>query len=270
MSKTLEALCVMSLVAMAILYGSALSQTQQEGAAFSKNHCVTCHSRLTAPLSVSSKYYDWHTSLHRDNGVGCEKCHGGDPTTDERERAHQGVFPADHPESRVHPAHLPETCQACHPRVVASFVESRHYQKLKESNMGPSCATCHEHMAAAVVQSPTEVAALCARCHNTVGGPLPPHPEIPERAQQVMEALNRANGMFVWADRLLEVGQEKKLDVTEEAHQLQAAKTVLSEAKVRWHALEFDVVRKKADQAFEQAGGVKDRLMKLLYPQSVR
>lgn len=243
------------------------SSPQQEEDILTKNQCVSCHSKITAPLSLSNKYFEWHVSLHRDNSVGCEKCHGGDPTTRDKDKAHQHVLPAANQPSTVYPTNLPETCRACHSAVVTSFVESAHYQKLKESTLGPSCTTCHAHMASAVVQTPTEMAALCARCHNTVGGPLPARPEIPENAKDVMEALNRANTMVVWADRLLEVGQQKKMDLTEETNQLKLVRATLIEAKVGWHALGFEAVRRKADEAFESGTKVKDRLMKKLYPQ---
>lgn len=231
-----------------------------------KNHCASCHSRLTAPLSVSNKYFEWHISLHRDHSVGCERCHGGDPTTQDKNKAHQHVLPASHSQSKVHPANLPETCSVCHSAVVKSFVQSAHYEKLKGSGLGPSCTTCHEHMASAVVQTPTETAALCARCHNAVNGLLPARPDIPEKAKDVMEALNRAKSMVVWADRLLEVGQQKKVVLTEETDNLRRVKALLSEARVGWHALSLDAVRKKADESFDLGTKVKDQLMKKLYP----
>jgi hypothetical protein len=96
---------------------------------------------------------------------------------------------------------------------------------------------------------------------------LPARPEIPQKAQDVMEALNRANTMIVWADRLLEVGQQKKMDLVDETNQLKLVKAMLFEAKVGWHALGFEAARKKADESFELGTTVKDRLMKKLYPQ---
>jgi len=267
MWKKLSTLCFIGGLALFTpgwLKGSS-SQSSQD--IWADNNCVSCHAKVTAPLSLSNKYFEWHISLHRDNSVGCEKCHGGDPTTKDTGKAHQQALPAADQQSKIHPANLPETCSACHNAVVKSFIESEHYQKLKGSGMGPSCTTCHAHMASAVVQTPTETAALCARCHNTVDGLLPPRPEIPEKAKDMMEALNRANTMVVWADRLLEVGQQKNLTLTEESAQLKSVKALLSEAQVSWHALGFGAVRKKADESFELGTKVKDQLMKKLYPQ---
>ena len=89
-----------------------------------------------------------------------------------------------------------------------------------------------------------------------------------DQAIQDRENINRANGMLVWADRLLEVGQQKKLNLSEETEQLKTAKATLSEARTSWHALNFSAITKKADESFEVGAKVKDQLMKKLYPQS--
>jgi cytochrome c1 len=266
MWKTLGTLGFIGLLATLLPDGLRVS-SQQGTDILLTNNCANCHSKISAPLSLSNKYFEWHVSLHRDNNIGCETCHGGDPTTKDKDKAHQQVRPASDQQSKVHPASLPDTCSACHSAVVKSFIGSTHYQKLKGSGLGPSCTTCHAHMASAVAKAPAEAAARCASCHNTVNGPLPARPEIPEKATEMMEALGRANTMVVWADRLLEVGQQKQMSLTQETEQLKSARAALSEAQVAWHALSFAVVRKKADEAFELGTKVKDQLMKKLYPQ---
>ncbi|MBI4469342.1 MAG: hypothetical protein HY650_08490 [Acidobacteria bacterium] len=266
----IKRLCLLSFIALLGLLtaGSGRSSSSSRGQeVLSNNQCASCHARIANPLSLSNKYYEWHVSLHRDQGVGCERCHGGDPRTADKNKAHQQVFISTDPRSKVHPVQLPDTCKECHGAVVESFVESMHYQKLKASNLGPSCSTCHGHMASAVVQDAGEAAALCARCHNTVNGLMPARPEIPERAKEMVEAISRANGVIVWADRLLDAGQQKQIDLTEETKDLKSVRTALSEAKVDWHALKFDLVRKKADDSFDQGTRLKDRLLQKVYRQ---
>lgn len=259
----LKRICVLCFIAFAAFLGVGWrGGIQQDLDILANNRCVSCHSKITSPLSLSQRYYDWHLSLHKDKGVGCNKCHGGDPTTEDEKKAHHGVFPATDPQSSVNLVNLPETCGACHDEIANSFIESTHYQKLKAAGMGPSCTTCHAHMASAVVKDPTETAALCATCHNTINGMLPARPEIPDRAKEVMEALNRASAVLIWADRLLEVGAQRKLDMSEEKAELKEAKSTLTEAKVGWHALSFESIRQKADEAFEVGTEVKDQLLK--------
>lgn len=269
MCKQLCALSVLALwVALMPGWLTATSQQQSQNI-LPQNTCVTCHAQIKSPLSLSNRYFEWHVSVHRDHLVGCEQCHGGDPTVKDKGKSHQEiVLPVTNPQSKIHPNQLPQTCGTCHAETVAAFTASRHYEKLKTSGLGPNCTTCHAHMASAVAQSPTQAAALCASCHNTINGPLPARPDIPQKAQEVMEAINRANAMLIWADRLLEVGQDKKLDMRQEASQMETVRSLLKAGKTQWHALNFAAAREKADASFEAGTKVKDQLMKRLYPQA--
>lgn len=242
------------------------SRAQADMAAYQNNSCVNCHSKDATARDTFQRYTEWHVSTHKEKGVGCEKCHGGDPAAKDQKRAHVGVIKSSEPQSRLHLKNLPETCNACHPGVVSSFSESLHYQKLKASGMGPSCATCHAHMATTVLYTPEETAALCAHCHNTVNGIMPRRPDIPEKANEVMQSIRRANVVVLWADRLLEQGQNKEVDLSAEQQEMKIARALLAEAKISWHAFNLDVVGKKADEAFKMGEKVKDDLRKKLYP----
>jgi nitrate/TMAO reductase-like tetraheme cytochrome c subunit len=231
------------------------------------NNCVNCHARLSTPLRLTSRYAEWHMSTHKEKAIGCEKCHGGDPKISDEKKAHAGVIAPGDSKSRLHPQNLPETCSACHPGVVDSFVESKHYQKLKVAGLGPSCATCHQHMASQVLYTPDETSAMCSTCHNSPNKLMPPRPEIPQKANEVMQSIRRANTVVVWADRLFEEADNRKLDVSEEKQEQKIVKAVLAEAKISWHAFNLDSVRRKADDAFEMGTKVKDSLRAKLYPQ---
>jgi Cytochrome c554 and c-prime len=245
------------------------SQAQEDMSAFQNNSCVNCHSKDSLAPRSFQRYSEWHISTHKEKGVGCDKCHSGDPTAKDQSRAHIGVIKPTDPKSRLHLKNLPETCNVCHPGVVSSFVESLHYQKLKSSGMGPSCTTCHAHMATTVLHSPQETATLCAHCHYTINGIMPPRPEIPEKASQVMEAIRRADMVVQWADRLLEEAQNKKVNVSAELQEMKIVRALFAEVKITWHAFNLDIVHKKADAVFEMATKVKDALRKKLHPNQV-
>src|ERR1041384_6842136 len=89
---------------------TTLSSAQDALAAFRSNSCVECHSRNNSQLKLTSRYAEWHMSLHRDKGVGCEKCHGGDASAKEQTKAHSGVLAVSSANSRLHPKSLPATC----------------------------------------------------------------------------------------------------------------------------------------------------------------
>ena len=205
-------------------------------------------------------------SLHRDKGVGCDRCHGGNATAKEQAKAHVGVLAISAPTSRLHPKNLPETCGACHKEIANTFVESKHYQNLKGAGLGPTCSTCHEHMASDVIYTPEQTSKLCATCHDSSNTLMPKRPEIPSQAGEVMQSIRRANMVVMWADRLVDDAHNKKMEVAEEEKEMKVVRAMRAEAKISWHAFNLEVVRKKADAAFEEGTKVKDALRKKLYP----
>jgi hypothetical protein len=77
--------------------------------------------------------YDWETSAHGRNVVGCQKCHDGDATTFESVLAHRGILTSRNPASPTHRTNLPQTCGKCHIGPFVELQKSRHYQVLRES-----------------------------------------------------------------------------------------------------------------------------------------
>lgn len=64
--------------------------------------CADCHfARPDAP--GQAHLMEWDRSPHRRNSIGCERCHGGDPTTVERFLAHRDILPPSDAKSPVHP-----------------------------------------------------------------------------------------------------------------------------------------------------------------------
>jgi hypothetical protein len=254
-----------ALVGFAAYQPTEASLSDQEGLeAFTNNTCVMCHSRHSSTSPVTNRYLEWHMSAHKTGAVSCDKCHGGDALAKDKGAAHAGVRPATDTESRLHQTRIADTCGACHKEVTAGFTQSTHHTKLKASGLGPSCSTCHAHMGSAVVNFPSETAALCAQCHDAQNGPLPRRPEIPTRAAQVMEALERADGMVIWANRLIEAAPDRKADVSAEKAEMQAVRAAVLEAKMSWHTFSMDAAQKKADEAYDTAVKVKDKLMRKL------
>jgi predicted CXXCH cytochrome family protein len=244
----------------------APSAAQDALAAFKNNNCVTCHAKLMSPFRLTSRYGEWHVSQHKEKLVGCEKCHGGDASLSDEKKAHAGVQVASHPQSRLHPKNLAETCKSCHAEITNSFVESKHYQNLTSAGLGPSCNTCHAHMASEVIYTPEQTAKLCASCHDSTNALMPKRPEIPGKADEAMQAIRRASVVTLWAERLVEESQKKKVDVGDAARELKVVRAQLAEAKISWHAFNIDTVRRKADGAFEDGTKLKDALRAKLYP----
>jgi Cytochrome c554 and c-prime len=260
-------LCVLFVIAIGVTHslivGGQKPAAQDKDLLYQGNNCVSCHSALNEPLGVSMQYYEWRMTPHQEKGVGCEKCHGGDPTTADVKKAHVGVLRSSDAQSRLHYKNQPETCGACHEPVVNSFVRSNHYQKLKGAGMGPSCSTCHRHMANHVIYSGQETANLCAHCHNAANF-MPPRFDIPRRANDTMLAIQRAHAVINWANLLLTHSQRSGLSVNAEGKELKHARETLRGAQVNWHTFDLEGVHKQADDSFHTATKVKEDLRKRL------
>jgi len=155
------------------------------------NSCETCHANPDF-MVTNKKLYDyfqeWNLSIHKQEGVTCDDCHGGDPRAADARTAHGKGVKATDPSSGIYYKNVPETCGACHDEILSGFRKSNHFRhvakKKLDDEQGPTCVTCHGSINSEVLNVNT-VAAACARCHNEARHN---HPENPEKAR---DALNR-------------------------------------------------------------------------------
>ena len=264
MAKRSLLLLSLMVIGSGSFFDSQGGRSQESSQSIPGNTCVTCHSRITGASELRARYSEWQLSAHGAKGVGCQKCHGGDPTTRNLRMSHDRMLPSQDPKSRLHKSNLAETCGGCHDAIVSSFVESAHYVKLKESSLGPSCITCHGHMAKRAAKTPNEGAAYCSFCHDTLNGLQPRSPAIPEMARITLESIARASFVVARINDLLVEAQKKKIGANEEREDLRLLLITLQEAKAGWHAFSLNGPRTKADRAFEEGVRIKDRLAKKL------
>lgn len=231
-------------------------------AAYRGNNCVLCHQNLHEPLRVSAHFYEWLNSPHEKHGVSCDKCHGGDPGAPEMAMAHKGVLKEDFPLSTLHAKNLPTTCGACHLEVVKAFTQSSHFMKLQESNAGPTCTTCHQHMATAVITWPPETSALCSNCHNQSGGPAAKYLDVPAQAGDTIAAFSRADEVVDWAYFLISEREKRPRRFKPEVERLKVLEGMMRSAKLNWHAFDLKQSRAQADQVFLEGTKIKDSLWK--------
>jgi predicted CXXCH cytochrome family protein len=261
-------LCVVVLFVMVSgvgvsFHGAASSQVAGSDV-LKNNTCVSCHSRVSAASDLSNRYLEWRLSRHSANSVGCEKCHGGDPTKDDSKQAHAGVFPPSNSRSRLNDSKVVETCAACHQAIAKSFAESAHYQRLRTSGMGPSCTSCHAHMASSVRRSGAQGESLCTYCHNAANGLLPQRPDIPEGAKATLDAIQRTQYVLTLISDLLPAAEKRNIAVDGERKDADAVKASLEGAKVAWHTFNLSGVLEMANKTFAQAVDIRDRLNKKL------
>lgn len=171
-------------IAAAIAAASLLAAPAE--AQLTRSACADCHfARPEAP--AQDHLLNWERSPHGRNNVGCEKCHGGNPSTFESLPAHAAILTASHVKSPVNRRNLPTTCGGCHIGPFVAFQDSRHYQLLESGKEnGPTCSTCHETVGGRLL-SPKALEARCASCHGAAE--IAPRAGRPQMARRVYDRL---------------------------------------------------------------------------------
>jgi hypothetical protein len=161
----------------------------EEARAAEKESCVTCHSDpelLVTNKKLYDYYQQWDGSIHDQEEVTCDDCHGGNPRATDKKKAHASGVGAADPKSGIHYTAIPETCGQCHDDILEGFQESEHFAHVekeeKGDKQGPTCVTCHGGINVEVLNVNT-VEEVCARCHNQKSEN---NPEVPEEARHLL------------------------------------------------------------------------------------
>ena len=235
--KAIASVFAVTLLATLMAAGSSQAQVIP-------SRCADCH---FAHRRSASQWHlsEWDHSAHGRANVGCEKCHGGDPTTFESFLAHQGILSPRNPASPVNRINLPRTCGACHPGPFAAFQKSRHYDLLREGNLDtPTCVTCHGEVGAYLL-SPKSLYSECANCHAE--GKI-----MLTSVRDVRAALDQAKTLI---KQVKDKARRESLEL-----ELQDAQAPLLEAVNSSHTFVFDAMQERLQIARRRADMLRERL----------
>ena len=157
-------------------------------AAEPENSCERCHRNpdfLVTNRKLHEYYQEWSGSVHRQEDVTCDDCHGGDATTSDKAKSHGDGIGVSDPSSGIYYKNVVDTCGACHEEILEGFVKSDHFEqvvKKEDEQQGPTCVTCHGSINSEILNV-NSVANACAQCHNEE---TDNHPENPEKAKAVL------------------------------------------------------------------------------------
>jgi hypothetical protein len=194
--------------------------------------CVSCHGsqqgRTGAPVPL------WRQSVHAENGIGCDGCHGGDPRDEENAMSPARGFigvPAE--------KDIPAVCGKCHVGVANDYRASAHGQALGSG--GPSCITCHGNHK--VVRASLDLINEkdCSRCHGF------------ERARIIRDAMRKTEGSIVSIDGRIRAYQGEGADVERVGKGLFALRN-------RFHTLFHD---QNVDKVWSESGKIDVELKKI-------
>lgn len=148
------------------------------------NSCVKCHASL-ADERLSKPAVGFATDIHKEKGLSCVDCHGGDATQDDKKLAKD---PAKGYIGKPKPEQIPAFCGKCHSdaalmkkydpslRVdqVQEYFTSVHGQRLKNGDTNvATCVSCHGIHGIRPPEDPTSsvyamnVAETCSKCHSS-------------------------------------------------------------------------------------------------------
>ena len=185
--------------------------------------CIRCHSGLPEKYSRAVKL--WRGSVHAENGISCNACHGGDPVDMANAmNPARGFLGA--PKERA----IPGFCGRCHVGVMKDYLGSAHGKALGKG--GPTCVTCHGNHE--ILKASLELIneKNCTRCHSY------------ERARAIKNSMQQTESMIVTIGAGIADFKQEGVDTDRLEKELFAARN-------RFHVLfhDVDVEKVKAHSA---------------------
>jgi len=143
------------------------------------NSCYVCHIQLGGRMRISAQ--GWEQSVHKEAGITCERCHGGNPSLFSEESMGKKYGFKGKPER----AEIPPLCGGCHSRIAMMKqynIRTDQYAEYKTSQHGillsrgdrkvATCVDCHGTHKIVRVRDPnspvfhTNVPGTCNKCHG--------------------------------------------------------------------------------------------------------
>ena len=174
-----------ALVLWVVLCFFALLAVVAAAQAQAKNTCLDCHFALDPLLRVTHEQFA--QDIHGQKGLNCASCHGGDPLSEDPNRA---MGRAAGFRGRIERRRIPALCGRCHSDAAymrqfnpslrtdqySQYLTSVHGKRLVKGDAKVAvCTDCHgvhDMRPASDARSnvhPLKIAETCARCHSNAG-----------------------------------------------------------------------------------------------------
>ncbi|GFO64847.1 cytochrome c3 family protein [Geomonas paludis] len=185
--------------------------------------CIQCHGSLPDRLGAPVKL--WRSSIHAENGISCNGCHGGDPKDAANAMTPQRGFLGAPKEKDI-----PAFCGRCHPGVYKDYLSSAHGRALGAG--GPTCVTCHGNHQVVKASLALINEKSCTRCHSF------------DRARAIRDAMQQTEAYIDNISRRIAAFQVSGVDTEKMGKSLFAVRN-------RFHTLfhDVDVARVKGESA---------------------
>ena len=167
MRRLLTLICLLCLVSVA--EGAWTDMLQKEfpktsweiRPAIERTVCIDCHISDLMKKEYQAIPAEWRKSIHYQNGVSCQNCHGGDPKNAARSMTPEAGFVG-----VPKPKEVPEFCGKCHIGIKDDYLASGHGKALMTTGRGPNCVTCHHSHDIQKASINIINEKLCGLCHT--------------------------------------------------------------------------------------------------------
>lgn len=189
----------------------------------SDNVCIRCHGSLSDRLGAPVEL--WKQSIHAENGIACNNCHGGDPRDEVN-----AMDPARGFLGKPKHRDIPAFCGRCHVGVMKDYVSSPHGKA--PGKTGPTCVTCHGNHLVKKASLELINEKDCTRCHDF------------SKPAQIRDAMRETETGIVAVEQRIDGFRRKGIDTD-------ATEKRLFSARNRFHSLfhELDIGRLKRETA---------------------
>lgn len=186
------------------------------------NVCIQCHGKL--PGRTGEPVNLWKGSIHAENGIVCNSCHGGDPKD-----AVNAMNPARGFLGKPKEPEIPAFCGRCHVGVKNDYLLSAHGRALGKG--GPTCVTCHGNHR--VVRASLDLIneKTCSQCHSY------------DRARLIRNAMQETEAMISALDARITGFRQVGVDTDRLEKNLFALR---NQYRSLFHSVEVDKVRNES------------------------
>ena len=186
--------------------------------------CIQCHSQLPEKYSQPVKL--WRGSIHAENGIFCNGCHGGDPKD-----AANAMSPARGFLGVPKEPAIPAFCGRCHVGVMKDYLASAHGRMLGKG--GPTCVSCHGNHLVEKATLGLINETSCSRCHSF------------ERARLIRDAMQETETMIVTTDDRISAFKKIGIDTEKREKELFAVRNRFHSL---FHNVNVELVKKESIQ----------------------
>lgn len=219
-----------------LLVGLSFGEPAAMAAAPPQIVCITCHATL--PGKYGEPVTLWQGSVHGENGIACNDCHGGDPAD-----AAMAMSPARGFLGVPKEKDIPAFCGRCHVGVEKDYRASAHGRALGRG--GPTCVTCHGNHRVVKASLALIDEQNCSRCHSF------------ERARMIREAMRETEALITVIDGKIAAFRSRGADTDKLEKGLFA---VRNSYRSLFHNVDVELVKKESARIQGELQKLKQQL----------